>query len=74
MSVYNAIYKKLIALTGYTSHDIRAAIDAAGLDISRSRQVGWTHAPDNRRFYRMTDDELIAVLDALIDYENARNE
>lgn len=73
MNTMNDVYKKLLVLTGFTFHEIREALDAAGVDVSRSRQKGWTCSPDNRHYYRMREDELLAVLDALIAYERRAN-
>jgi len=63
----NQLYKKISVLTGYTDTDVFNALNESGYKFSKNWVRGWSVGEGNKNYRRMTEQELNAVLHALID-------
>jgi hypothetical protein len=70
----NTIYKKLRALLAIISQQpitdemILDAMERAGTPVAKSRLHGWRVGRNHKHFRPMSRDDLLAVLEALINY------
>ena len=72
----NQHYKKIRALLGVLANEhalddlIMDAMKQNNTPVSKSRLQGWRVAPDHKNYRRMSESDLLAVLDALINFYN----
>ncbi len=77
----NQHYKKLRALVAILTDEdaldelISEAMAQAKTPVAKSRLQGWRVSPEHKNYRRMTSDELLGVLEALVKYyKNNGNE
>lgn len=67
----NRIWKRICALVEISDRDVAAAMNARGIEISRSRVAAWSRSESSDKFSPLNVAELEAALDALIEADRA---
>ncbi len=62
----NRVLKKLKTALQFHEEGVKKALSASGLEVSNSRCHNWTVAESNRKYTRMSDNELEHFLDGLV--------